>query len=85
MQKSLSDNKRIAKNTLFLYFRSILLIVISLYTTREILRVLGVDNYGIYQLVGGVVAMFAMLSGSMSSASQRFITYLLPALHYILS
>lgn len=73
----MSENKRIAKNTLFLYFRSILLIIISLYTTREILKVLGVDDYGIYQLIGGMVAMFAMLSGSMSSASQRFITYAL--------
>ena len=70
-----TNNKRIAKNTLLLYIRSILLIVISLYTSRVVLEVLGVDNYGIYNLVGGVVAMFSMLSGSMATASQRFITY----------
>ncbi len=62
---------------MFLYFRSLLLIIISLYTTREILKVLGVDDYGIYQLIGGMVTMFALLGGSMSSASQRFITYAL--------
>lgn len=72
-----SDNKRIAKNTLFLYFRSILLILISLYTSRIILEALGVSDYGIYNVVGGVVTMFAMLSGSMSAASQRFITFAL--------
>lgn len=68
-------NKRIAKNTILLYFRSLVLIIISLYTSREILRALGVEDFGIYQLMGGVVAMFSLLSGSMSQASQRFITY----------
>lgn len=70
-----TSNQRIAKNTLFLYLRSILLLLISLYTSRVTLQILGVDDYGIYQLVGGVVAMFNMLSGSLASASQRFITY----------
>ena len=77
MSITTENNKRIAKNTLFLYFRSILLILISLYTSRVILEVLGVDDYGIYNLVGGVVGMFSMLSGSMAAASQRFITYAL--------
>ncbi len=72
-----TNNKRIAKNTLLLYFRSILLILISLYTSRVILQSLGVLDYGIYNVVGGVVTMFTMISTSMSSASQRFITYAL--------
>ena len=72
-----SDNNRIAKNTIFLYFRSILLILISLYTSRVILEALGVSDYGVYNVVGGMVAMFSMLSGAMSSASQRFITFAL--------
>lgn len=72
-----TNNKRIAKNTLLLYFRSILLILINLYTSRVILQSLGVSDYGIYNVVGGVVIMFTMLSNSMASASQRFITYAL--------
>lgn len=70
-----TSNQRIAKNTFFLYLRSIFLLVISLYTSRVTLQILGVEDYGIYQLVGGVVAMFNMLSGSLASASQRFITF----------
>lgn len=77
MGNNSEKNKRIAKNTLFLYFRSILLILISLYTSRVVLEALGVSDYGIYNVVGGIVAMFTMLSGSMSSASQRFITFAL--------
>lgn len=77
MSESSSNNKRIAKNTLLLYSRSILLILISLYTSRAILEVLGVTDYGIYNLIGGIVTMFSMLSGSMATASQRFITYAL--------
>ena len=57
-----------------LYFRMLLLLLISLYTSRVILRELGVDDYGIYTIVGGVVAMFSLISGSMSSAISRFIT-----------
>ena len=71
------NNKRIAKNTLLLYFRSILLILINLYTSRVILQSLGVADYGIYNVVGGMVTMFSMISASMASASQRFITYAL--------
>lgn len=70
-------NQRIAKNTAFLYLRSLLLLAINLYTSRVTLQILGVEDYGIYQLVGGVVSMFSMLSGTLASASQRFITYAL--------
>ena len=69
------NNKRIAKNTLLLYFRMLLLMVVSLYTSRVTLAALGVEDYGIYNVVGGVVAMFSMLSGSLSAAISRFITF----------
>ena len=72
-----SNNKLIAKNTFFLYIRSIILMLVALYTSRVVLQALGVDDYGIYNLVGGVVTMFSMLSSTLSSASQRFITYAL--------
>ncbi len=69
------NNKRIAKNTLLLYVRMLFLMLISLYTSRVILNVLGVEDYGIYNVVGGVVAMFSMISASLNSAISRFITY----------
>ena len=54
-----NNNKRIAKNTLLLYVRMIFLLLISLFTSRVILQTLGVEDYGIYNVVGGVVTMFA--------------------------
>lgn len=69
-----SNNKRIAKNTLYLYVRMFLMMGIAFYTSRVILQVLGVEDYGIYNVVGGLVSMFGILNGSMSSASQRYIT-----------
>lgn len=69
------NNKRIAKNTLLLYFRMILTMLISLYTVRVVLKTLGVVDYGIYNVVGGVVVMFSFLSRTMSSASQRFFAF----------
>lgn len=70
-----ANNKRIAKNTLLLYFRMLLTMFVSLYTSRVVLQTLGIDDYGIYNVVGGVVAMFSVLSGSLSSAISRFITF----------
>ena len=75
MANTLENNKRIAKNTLLLYFRMLFMMVVSLYTSRVVLNALGVEDFGIYNVVGGVVAMFSMLSGSISSAITRFITY----------
>lgn len=72
-----ANNKRIAKNTILLYLRMLLMMVISLYTSRVILNALGVDDYGIYNVVGGVVAMFSILSGTLSAAVSRFITFAL--------
>lgn len=72
---SSQNNRRIAKNTLMLYFRMILTMLVSLYTSRIILNTLGVEDYGIYNVVGGVVAMFAFFNSAMSSATQRFLSY----------
>ena len=70
-----NNTSRIAKNTLLLYFRMLLTMGVSLYTSRVILNALGIEDYGIYNVVGGVVAMFGILSGSLSAAISRFITF----------
>lgn len=75
MQETSANNKRIAKNTLLLYLRMLILMVISLYTSRVILNALGVEDYGIYNVVGGVVTMFSLLSTSLSSSISRFLTF----------
>jgi O-antigen/teichoic acid export membrane protein len=69
------NNRRIAQNTLTLYVRTIITMCVSLYTSRVILDVLGIENYGVYQVVGGFVAMFSMISVALSTAISRFITY----------
>ena len=76
MQNSNADNnRRIAKNTLFLYFRSILTLVVGLYTSREVLAQLGVSDFGIYNVVGGVIVLFSFIQGAMNSATSRFFTF----------
>ena len=77
MSEASENNKRIAKNTFLLYIRMLFIMAISLFTSRIILNTLGVEDYGIYNVVGGIVAMFGFLSGSMSSATQRFIIFAL--------
>ncbi len=77
MTDTLQDNKRIAKNTLLLYVRMLFMMAINLYTSRVVLNTLGVEDYGIYNVVGGVVAMFGFINGSMASATQRYITFAL--------
>lgn len=72
-----TNNKTIAKNTLFLYFRMMFTMVISLFTSRIILQKLGVDDYGIYQAVGGVVGFLSFINGALSTGSSRFLTYAL--------
>lgn len=69
------NNKRIAKNTLLLYIRTLFVMFISLYTSRVILEALGIDDYGIYQVVGGLVTMFSIISSSLTTAISRFITF----------
>lgn len=75
MPDTRSNNKRIAKNTLMLYFRMIFMMAVSLYTSRVVLATLGVDDYGIYNVVGGVVAMFGFVNGAMASSTQRYTTF----------
>jgi len=70
-----SNSKRIAKNTLMLYFRQILIMLVSLYTVRVVLNVLGAEDYGIYNVVAGVVTMFKFLANSMATASQRYFSF----------
>lgn len=75
MTNASENNKRIARNTLLLYFRMLFMMAVSLYTSRIVLNALGVEDFGLYNVVGGVVAMFSLLSGSLSTAISRFITY----------
>ena len=72
---ALSSKKTIAKNTGFLYIRTFIVLVVSLWTSRVILQSLGVEDYGIYSAVGGLVSMFTVLTGSMSASISRYITY----------
>lgn len=71
----MSENKRIAKNAIYLYFRMFLVMGVGLYTSRVVLKQLGVSDYGVYSLVGGFVALFGFLRGAMSSATQRYLTF----------
>jgi len=71
----MSDSKKIAKNTFFLYIRMFLIMGITLYTSRVVLKELGVSDYGIYSIVGGVVAMLGVLNSAMATATQRYLSY----------
>ena len=79
MSETTSNNKRIAKNTLFLYFRMILIMGVTLYTSRVVLDKLGITDYGLYSVVGGVVGMLSFLNGTLSIGTSRFLTYELGA------
>lgn len=70
-----ASNKRVAKNTAFLYFRMLFLTLISLYTVRVTLEALGVVDYGIYAVIGSVVASLGFLTGTLTSATQRFLSF----------
>lgn len=70
-----SDNKRIAKNTLMLYVRMFFTMAVSLYTSRVVLRTLGVEDYGIFSVVGGIIAMFTFINSAMVSSTQRYLNY----------
>lgn len=69
------NNKLIAKNAIFLYIRMIIIMLITLFTSREILRVLGIDDFGIYNVVGGIVVLFSFLNTALVSSSQRFLSF----------
>ena len=75
MDSHIENTKRIAKNTLMLYVRMLFSMLVSLYTSRVVLNTLGVEDYGIYNVVGGFVAMFSLISSSLSAAVSRFLTF----------
>lgn len=75
MQGLKVDNKKIAKNTAFLYIRMLFVLFVSLYTTRVVLQVLGVEDYGVYNVVGGFVSMFSFLNTSLVGAIQRYYNF----------
>lgn len=79
----MADSKKIAKNTIFLYFRMFLIMGVSLYTSRVVLQILGVEDYGIFNVVGGIVTMFSFLNGSLAAATSRYITFELGRKDYI--
>ena len=70
-----TDNKKIAKNTLFLYIRMLLLIVVTFYTTRVVLQALGVSDFGLYNVIAGFVSMMAFINTSLSNSIQRFLNF----------
>lgn len=69
------NNKRIAKNTLMLYIRMFLIMVIRLYSSRVVLDVLGIDDYGLYNVIGGMVVLFTFVNNAMTDSTQRFLTF----------
>ena len=70
-----TNNKRIAKNTFILYIRMFFTMAVSLYTSRVVLNTLGIIDYGVYSIVGGIVTMFSFFNGAMTSATQRFLAF----------
>ncbi len=81
-QDNSANNKRIAKNALFMYFRMFFTMCVSLYTSRVVLAALGFSDYGLYNVVGGIIAMFGFLNGAMTNMTSRFITYFLGKKNY---
>lgn len=75
MSETSANNKRIAKNSIFLYLRMFFAVVVNLYASRLLLDNLGIDNYGIYNIVGGVVALMMFVNSAMQTATTRFITF----------
>ena len=70
-----NNNKRIAKNTFILYIRMFFTMGVSLYTSRIVLNTLGIEDYGVYSIVGGIVTLFSFFNGAMTSATQRFLAF----------
>ena len=75
MEEAITNNKRIAKNTFLLYIRTFVVMIVSIFTSRVILKALGVEDYGVYNVIGGMVAMFAVVSNSLAASISRFITF----------
>ena len=74
-EETIINNKRIIKNTAFLYVRMFFIMAVTLYTSRVVLQVLGVEDFGIFNVVGGIVAMMGILNGAMTSSVQRFLSF----------
>ncbi len=75
MTNTVQNNKRIAKNTLLLYIRMFVMLAVGLYTSRVVLHVLGASDYGIYNIIGGVVVLFSFINNALISATQRFLNF----------
>jgi len=75
MSQEFDNNKRVAQNTLLLYLRMFMMMCISLYTSRIMLQALGIDNMGIYNVVGGVVGLMSILNGAMTVSTQRYLSF----------
>ena len=75
MTTSLSNNKRIAKNTIFLYLRMAITLIVQFYTSRVVLDILGVDDYGLWNVIASFITTFAFISGPLTTATQRFLNY----------
>lgn len=75
MSELSENNKRIAKNTLLLYIRMFFIMIITLFTSRVVLKTLGIENYGIYNVIAGIIAMMGVLNSAMSASIQRYLTY----------
>lgn len=73
----MNNSSRIAKNTLALYFRQILIMLVSLYTVRVVLNTLGAEDYGIFNVVAGVVVLFSFVNNAMATSVQRFLNFYL--------
>ena len=69
------NNKRIAKNTMYLYIRMLFSLLVGLYTSRVVLQTLGISDYGLYNVVGGFVSIFMFINGTMTVGTQRFLSY----------
>lgn len=72
---NISNNKRIVKNTLFMYFRMMLMMLVGLYTSRVVLIILGINDFGIYNIVGGMVVLFSFINNAIVSSTQRHLSY----------
>lgn len=77
MGNTASNNKRIAKNTMYMYIRMFVTMIVGLYTSRAVLAALGFDDYGLYNVIGGIVAMFGFINGAMTNTTSRYITFYL--------
>lgn len=75
MSQTSENNKRIAKNTIVLYIRTLVTMAVGLFTSRVVLNVLGIEDYGVYNVVGGVVCMFSIVTASLSQSISRYLTF----------